>query len=146
MLELAQGIVPGDEHKTKLEVETYLPFAAKPYQISADIRDYIIVPVVTIPADLPNRNEVAFPLKELVKFQPEYGMPTYLTFRGKPVHHEHDNQDITKAHGIILDSYLRKFKSPGSNTDVWKLVELLAIDRTKYQDVAQSVLSGENNN
>lgn len=143
---LPEGTIPGDDgQKTKLEVETYLPFAAKPYHISPDIRDYVIVPVVTMPADLPNRNEVAFPLKSLVQFQPEYGVPAYLTFRGKPVQYEHDNQDITKAYGIILDSYLRKFKSENGGSTIWKMVKLLAIDRSKHADVAASVLSGEMN-
>ena len=127
------------------EIEHWLPFAAKPYNISPDIKDYLIIPVVTIPADLPNRNRVAFPLKALVQFQPEFGCCAYQTLKGKPVHYEHDNQDPSKAYGVIVDAYLKKFAGFGNGDTLWKIVQLLAIDRTKHADTASAIQSGQLN-
>ena len=49
---------------------SFLPFAAKNYHISPDINDYVIFTTVICPADIPNRNGIAFPLEELAKFTP----------------------------------------------------------------------------
>ncbi len=129
---------------TRLDFPTWLPFAAKQYEISPNISDYIFVPVITIPSDIPNRNGVAFPLRELVKFNVEQGMQAYRTFRGKPVHVEHKNDIPKEARGVIVDSYLRKLDGYGGGK-VWKLVELLAIDRTKDPMIASRILSGDLN-
>lgn len=120
-----------------------LPFASKEYQISSDPKDYFVVPVVIFTADLPNLNCIAFPRKELVRFQPEYGCLAYETWRGKPVYSEHANKDITKSHGIIIDSFLRKTPNFGGKQGIWKVINLLAIDRTKYSQRASQVLSGQ---
>ena len=128
----------------KLDITNWLPFAAKQYDLSNDIRDYFFVPVITIPSDLPNRNGVAFPLKSLVEFSVEDGMQAYKTFKGKPVHYEHKNDVPKEAYGVIADAFLRKMDNFG-NGKVWKLLELLAIDRTKYPTIAQKILDGEMN-
>lgn len=126
-----------------LNFSEMLPFASREYQTSSDPKDYFVVPVVIFTADTPNRNCVAFPRKELVKFQPEFGCMSYETWRGKGVFSEHANKDITKAHGIIIDSFLRKTAGFGGGKGVWKVINLLAIDRTKYVERAAQVLSGE---
>lgn len=130
--------------KEKLDLSTWLPYAAKKYEISPDIRDYFFVPVITIPSDLPNRNGVAFPLKTLVEFNVDQGQQAYKTFKGKPVHYEHRNQNPKEAYGVIADAFLRKMEGYG-NGKVWKLLELLAIDRTKYPAIAQKILDREMN-
>lgn len=135
---------PKDKVNEKLDITTWLPFAAKKYEISPDIKDYFFVPVITIPSDLPNRNGVAFPLASLIEFSVEYGMQAYKTFKGKPVHLEHKNDVPKEAYGVIVDSFLRKMDGYGGGK-VWKLLELLAIDRTKYPEMAQRILSGEMN-
>lgn len=136
------GPVFGD-NDTQLQFSEMLPFAAREYQISSDPKDYFIVPVVIFTADTPNRNCVAFPRKELVKFQPEFGCMSFQTWRGKGVFSEHANKDITKAHGIIIDSFLKKTPGFGGGKGVWKVINLLAIDRTKYVERARQVLSGD---
>ncbi|HHN9420446.1 TPA: hypothetical protein ACP7Q5_005074, partial [Escherichia coli] len=45
-----QGLV------SRLDYETWLPFAAKTYKISPRIEDYIIVSTLVCPSDIPNRN------------------------------------------------------------------------------------------
>lgn len=125
-----------------LDITTWLPFASKEYNTSPDINDYLILPVFTIPTDLPNRNGVAFPLKSLLQFQPEYGMQSYKTFKGKPTFYEHKNDDHTKAYGVIADAFLKNLKG-FSNDRIWKLVKLLCFDRTKNVDVTSRLASGE---
>lgn len=125
-----------------LDFPQWLPFAAKVYNISPHIKDYVLVPVITIPSDLPNRNGVAFPLKSLIRFSPETGMQAYKTFKGKPVHYEHDNKNPLKALGVIADVSLRRLKGYG-NGKIWKVVELLALDRTKYTDIVNAILKKE---
>lgn len=119
-----------------LDWNTWLPFAAKQYQISPNIEDYLVVPVLTIPSDLPNRNGVAFPLQSLVRFSTDTGQQAYKTFKGKPTLYEHSpHDDPTKAKGVILDTYLRPFKYHG----IWRLLELLAFDRTKDRQLAEDI-------
>jgi hypothetical protein len=90
-----------------LDFPKWLPFASKSLKISASLSDYIVVPVVIMPTDLPNRNGVAFPLAQLVKWDNEMGRVAYKTWTGQPVHYEHANQDPTKAYGVVVDTYLR---------------------------------------
>lgn len=128
----------------QVSFNTWLPFAAKEYHISPDYRDYVLVPVIAMPTGLPNRNGVAFPLHELKQYSVEHGMIAYQTFKGKPVCVEHDNQDPTKAIGVIVDTAMLPMKGFGGGK-VWKLVLLLAIDRTKEPERARLALSGEIN-
>lgn len=124
-----------------LQFADWLPFAAPELNISKNIQDYVLVPVIAMPSDLPNRNGVAFPLKELKAWRTEDGMLAYQTFRGKPVHIEHDNQDPTKAVGVIVDTAMLPMKGFGGGK-LWKLLLLLAIDRSKNPYYAGQVLTG----
>lgn len=105
---------------------SWLPLAAEKYNISADIRDYVIneIPIVTV--DVPNRNLDAFSFEAVTTFNPEIGRIAYQTFIGKPTHRDHDNKDIRKARGVHLDSQLQKL-ADGS----YKIVVLAGWDRTK---------------
>lgn len=125
-----------------LDVRTWLPFASKKYEISPNIEDYIVTPVITITSDVSNRNGVGFALSDLVKFNPDMGMQAYKTFKAKPTHVEHENKDITKAKGVILDTFLRKI--PGKS-GCYKLLELLAFDRTKDEALAKAILNKQIN-
>lgn len=127
-----------------LDFNTWLPFSAPHYHISPNPEDYILTPVIVMPSDIPNRNGVAFPLKELIAFNPDMGMQAYKTWKGKPTHLEHANNDITKAYGVIADSFLRPLKG-WSNNMVWKVLLLLAFDRSKHADVTEKIESGEFN-
>jgi len=127
-----------------LDFPTWLPFSAPHYHISSRIEDYLIVPVIIMPSDLPNRNSVGFPLRELVKFIPEYGMQAYKTWKGQPTHLEHANSDITKAYGVIADSFLRPMKTHGQNK-IWKLMHLLTFDRSKHPELTTRIDNGEIN-
>jgi hypothetical protein len=127
-----------------LDISVWLPFAAPKYQISRDLNDYILTPVIVMPSDLPNRNAVAFPLLELVKFHPNLGQQAYKSWKGKPTHYEHANDDITKAYGVIADSFMRKMVG-FNHGRIWKILLLLAFDRSKNPDVVNRIISGDLN-
>lgn len=126
------------------ECNLWLPYAAKKYQLSTDIRDYVLVPVPVMFTDIPNTNGDSVTLKEFLDFDPDMGMQRFKTFRGKPCHLEHDNKVIERAKGVILDVFLRPLRQFGGGR-YWKLVELMAYDRTKDPLLVNSILSGENN-
>lgn len=69
---------------------SFLPFAAQNYSISPNIDDYLIFTTLICPSDLPNRNGIAFPLSELIKFTPTPSPHmVYKGWNGCPVHLEH---------------------------------------------------------
>jgi hypothetical protein len=96
----------------KLDYETWLPFAAKTYNISPKIEDYIIVSTLVCPSDIPNRNGIAFPAAELAKFQaPPISRMAYKAWQGCPVHFEHDNEVHERAYGVIWMHRCTKFRA-----------------------------------
>ncbi len=116
----------------------WLERAAASYNISADINDYILVPVPAIITSVPNTNGDSVSLNQLTTFMPEYGTLSYKTWIGKPCFVEHDHNDITKAKGIILDAYMVPLqKSP----NFAKLVFLQAYDRTKDPHLVKNIIS-----
>lgn len=129
----------------KLNYETWLPFSAKVYKISPRIEDYIIVNTLICPSELPNRNGIAFPTAELAAFRPA---PTnrlvWEAWAGCPVCFEHDNTDLEKSYGVILDTSFQKVHGFGGGK-LWKVMGLLAIDKNKNPDVAKKVLEGKIN-
>lgn len=116
---------------------SWLPIAAEQYNISADIRDYVIneIPIVTV--GVPNRNLDAFSFDAVTAWNPEMGRVAYQTFIGKPTHRDHDNKDIRKARGVHFDSQLQK-KADGS----YKIVVLAGWDRSKDSQLVSEILSG----
>jgi len=122
-------------NKTKDLDVSWLPMAAEQYQISADIRDYIIneIPIVTV--GCPNRNLDEFPYDEVTSFNPELGRLVYQTFIGKPTHMDHDNRDPRRAKGVHFDSSIQK-----TADGRYKIVVLAGWDRTKDRDLANSIL------
>jgi len=121
--------------------ESWLPFAAKELRISADVKDYLMYPVPIMYSDLPNRNGVAFPLNELVKWNVRRGCQAYKGWSGCPMYEEHKSEDHTKALGVIADSALRRINGMGKGK-LWKVVCLAAIDRTKNVLLAKELESG----
>lgn len=114
------------ETKTELDLN-FLAAASESYHISSNPKDYIIVPMPIVTVDIPNRNNEAFSLEETSYFDPRYGCMIYDTFKHKPCHKDHVNQDPTKALGVIVDSslvYVPKF-------DIWKIAIITIWDRTK---------------
>ncbi len=135
-------IIGGGEGIT-LDMNAWLPGAAEKYRISADVRDYILVPVPALITDIPNTNGDSLSARELLDFKPKFGMPMYKTFKGKPTHQEHDNKDYTKAKGIIFDAYVKPLR--GFNGNHLKLMLLLGYDRSRDPALCQSILTDKIN-
>lgn len=131
--------------RQRMEYETWLPFAAETYKISKHPEAYIVVPVIIMTSDLVNRNGVAFPLQELIRFQPPpIARQAYKAWCGCPTHWEHDNEDVTKAHGAVFDTVLRQVQGFGKGK-LWKVVCMLGFDKDKYSDRVQKIATGEIN-
>lgn len=130
-----------DEMIRRLDVQNWLPMASEQYEISSDIQDFVVVPVIIAPTDLPNRNSVAFPMEELMKFNVRQGRPNYKTWVGKATYEEHANHDFTKSKGIIFDTFLKPIE--GARGGVHKLIALSGFDRTKDPELARAILKGE---
>ena len=141
-IQLSEKISGTGQTERILDCNYWLPYAAEHYCVSRDIRDYVLVPIPSIFSDLPNTNGDSLPLKEMLEFKPEYGMQMYKTFKGQPTHIEHQNKDITKAKGIILESFLRPVPF---NRKYYKIVLLLAFDRTKDEALANAILTKQSN-
>lgn len=140
-LQLGAKVAGGEARN--LEVHNLLAGASEVYLISKDIRDYIIIPTVSMVSDIPNTNGDSLSKRELLRFNPKRGCLTYETWKAMPTFVEHDNKDHTKARGIILDSYLTSLK--GFQGDLVKSVKLLAFDRTKDPSLCDKLLRREIN-
>lgn len=118
-----------------------LPAASEKLGISSNADDYVVVPTVAMPSDLPNRNGMAFPLEQLTGWMPDLGMPMYQSWIGMPTFLEHNNSDYTQAKGIILDCKMTPLRRSGG--DIWKVVMLLAFDRSRDPVLANDILTGK---
>ena len=56
-----------------LDVNAWLPACAEHYNISPDIRDYVLHPTVVNISGLPNTNGDSFSAKEWLTFKPKFG-------------------------------------------------------------------------
>lgn len=124
-----------------LDYKTWLPFAAKTYHISPNIEDYVLSVTPICPADIPNRNGIGFPIQELATFAPPpLNRMVYKCWAGCPTHYDHDNEDYTKAFGVVLDASLHRISRFGDK-DLWKVMGLIATDKKKHPHMAQRVLN-----
>jgi hypothetical protein len=119
----------------------WLEAAASHYNVSRDPKDYVIAPVSILVSGMPNRNGVAFPLRELAAFDVEYKQMAYETWTRSPVFYEHANEDHTKALGVIFDTTMRH--APEFAGDVlFRVNALCGVDRTRAPMLANRVLTG----
>jgi LSD1 subclass zinc finger protein len=118
---------------------SWLPAASAIYDISPDIKDYIIPVVPIITSDIPNRNSQAMPTEELFAFNPETGRLVYTSFTGKPTFWNHNNKDIKQAKGVNLDAIITNV--PRYN--IYKLLILSGFDRSKDMGIYNSIARGE---
>lgn len=134
-----------DVHKTPeiiphLEVQSWLPMASKVYEISSNIRDYVIAPVIIMPSDIPNRNSVSFPYETLIGFNPQQKRLNYKTWVGAPTYAEHNHYKLEEAKGIVFDTYMTKLNHAKGN--IFKVVALCGFDRTKDYALANEIAMG----
>jgi hypothetical protein len=149
------SVLSGNESRARLSFETagldtsagrelgtgWLEAAAEEYNISRDIRDYVITPVIMFPTAYPNRNGVAFSLASMGRFDMELACLGYETWKRRPTHFNHVNEDPTQAKGVVLD--VRMLPLAGTDKRVWKAVALYGCDRTRDPQLANNILTGE---
>lgn len=132
-----------DEQSVQALDLSFLPFAAKNYNISPNIEDYVIFSTIICPSDLPNRNGIAFPLAELAKFTPTPNPHfVYKAWIGCPAHCEHDNIDPLKAIGVVFDTSLVKMPEEYGNGKLYNVIGVLGIDKTKAPEIADDFANG----
>ncbi len=125
------------------DMEGVLPYFAEAYNISPKLPDYVLVPTVIMPSDLPNRNLIAFPREELLRANVETGQLGFQSWAKKHTCIDHVNKRIPEdSKGIIFASFLK----PIVNTQLMKVVCLLGYDRRRDPRLANSILSGERTN
>ena len=115
---------------------TTLKAAAKRYNISPNIYDYVIASIPIVTSDFPNRNMQAMTIAELIRFRNRFGRTTYRTFVGKPTFQDHKNDDPYQAKGMIFDSIIK----PVPKYDLAKIIILAAFDRSKDSVLAKDIL------
>lgn len=120
-----------------LDANSWLPSCAEKYNISPDLRDYVLVPIPATITGIPNTNGDCFSTKQMLEFQPQHGMQSYKTFKGKPTHVEHANKDYSIAKGVIFDSFLQPLRGFAGNHA--KLSLLLGFDRTRDPELANAI-------
>jgi hypothetical protein len=126
-----------------LDMASWLPMASEVYNISRNIRDYVLVPIPAMITGIPNTNGDSATTSHMLRFDPSHGMPSYKTFKGKPTHSEHANKDFTLAKGIIFDSFIQPL--PQFKGDHARLTLLLGFDRTRDPELANAILSNRIN-
>lgn len=112
---------------------SWLKSASAVYQISPSIKDYVLVEVPSVSVNYPNRNLDAFPRSELLKWRVAMSAMSFQTFRGKPTHIDHQNQDPSKAKGVIFDAMLLPVMGK------LHVVLLKGFDRSKDAQLAKQV-------
>lgn len=133
----------GADENIVIDANSWLPFCAEHYHISPRLSDYVMVPVPAVITDIPNTNGDCLSTAEALRFRPDLGMMAYKTWKGKPTHQEHDNKDITKAKGVILDVYMKAM--PQFRGNHARIIQLLAFDRTKDPILANRILAHDLN-
>ncbi len=120
---------------------SWLKAASLKYQISANIKDYVVIPVPVITSGIPNRRNQSFSMGSLLDFDTEYKRQRYSTFVGCPTYVEHKNDNFLEAKGINLDASLTYV--PAYN--LYKVNVLSAFDRTKYPELTEKILKLKTN-
>ncbi len=118
---------------------SYLKFCSAAYAVSANPRDYVIIDLPIVEADVPNRNMDAFPYVELVSWNAVAKQPVWRTFTWAPTFENHQNGDPKAAKGVIFDSILRR------EGNRWITRVLAGFDRTKDPRMVKEILEAKTN-
>lgn len=133
----------GMDEGVDIDANSWLPMAAPHYNISSDIRDYVLAPIPATITSIPNTNGDCFTTQRMLNFIPELGQVAYKTFKGKPTHVEHINKDWSIAKGVIFDAYLKPLH--GFRGNHARLILLLGFDRTRDPELAGKIARNELN-
>jgi hypothetical protein len=112
------------------------------YDISRDLKDYILVPTIIIPTSIPNKNCVAFSSKELMRFNGLGKRMAYQLWKGSGTYQEHANSNPLEAKGINFDCVMKPMRHVQG--DLWKVITLSGFDRTKDAKLSNAIATKEN--
>lgn len=73
---------------------------------------------------------------------PEELRNAYRTFIGRPVYVDHNNWDLKRSRGVIIDSKLYESKLASGHEDVWVQL-LIEVDAQAFPKLAQSIVDGD---
>src|SRR3990170_8486957 len=73
---------------------------------------------------------------------PEELRQAYGTFIGRPVYVDHNNWDLKRSRGVVIDSKLYESKLGSGHEDVWVQL-LIEVDAQAFPKLAQSILDGD---
>lgn len=137
-----QKVLAGDSLQWGRDIDIgFLHGAASSYDISPDVKDYVIVSIPIVTADIPNRNLQAFPFEECTYFDPYFGKFVYSTFVGKPTYVDHANDKPLQAKGVVFDAFMEKIPE----WDIYKIHTLVGYCRQKDPILTKSIRSGDRN-
>lgn len=137
-----QKVLAGDGIQWGRDIDIgFLHGAASSYDISANIKDYVIVSIPIVTADIPNRNLQAFPFEECTYYDPYFGKFVYSTFVGKPTYIDHANDKPLQAKGVIFDAVME----PVPEWGVWKINILAGYCREKDPVLTKAIRNGTRN-
>lgn len=123
------------------ETISYLPMFAEKYNISANIKDYILSPVSIFLSGIPNKKGHCFTYNELTSADTTHGCLKYKTWERKPLFENHKNKDYSVSRGIILSSSMQR--ATHLEGDLWKVILLQAYDRSTWPKLGNQILTGE---
>ena len=124
-----------------LDFERTLPFAAKTFNLSTNVKDYYFMSVPILTSCLPNRNGIGMPLQELVRWNPTLGRQAYKGWKGMPLHYEHKSDDHLQAIGIVADVALLPVEGFNGGR-IYKVMALAAVDTTKRTEITGRIAKG----
>lgn len=123
---------------------SWLKAASSRYDISSDIKDYVVKDLRIVRLDYPNRNYDSFRRADSLQWSMKRMRPRWATFIGSPTCHNHQNRvDMNKAlaKGIHLDAALDIVHH--ANFDVHYIRILAAYDRSKDRGLTIAMERGD---
>ena len=106
------------------------------YKISSRPGDFVFAITRAVTADKPNENKDCFGEYELLSLKAD-GQFTYETFNGVPLFTEHQDSDITKSGGLVIDVHYDDLVSEDK-----KIMALIGVDMTKRRELASDLVAG----
>ena len=81
-----------------------------------------------------NANHDGWPPEEIRK--------SYMTFLGRPTYVDHNNWDLKRSRGVVIDAKLYENKLASGHEDVWVAL-LIEVDAQAFPKLAQAILDGD---
>ncbi len=128
-------------NRTEIGFEQWLPYAAKAFDLSTELKDYYITAAPLLTTEISNRNGVAFPNNEVLAWNRDLGRQAYKGWQGMPLHVEHKADNPKEAIGVVADVTIKQIKG-FNGSRILKIVALVAVDTTKNTAITHPIRDG----